>query len=92
VAEIKGPVAWFRPMVRIDLGGHGTTQIGSPFKNEEKARAHTTRIGKALLSAGIGGAWMVGIGRSYNRNAVPSTVAWADPHGTKPPPLPEPKP
>lgn len=86
--KMDGEVVWFRPMVRIELFEHGTTQQGNPTRSEEKARAQAARIGRSLLSAGIDGAWRVGIGRAFNRNTLPTHVAWADPHGTKPPPLP----
>lgn len=85
---------WFCPCFAMlpGRGGAAVLSYGKKFKSEEKARDAAARIAAVFNRARMDGDWAIGVGRSFNRDARPSSVAWASTGETTIPDLPPVKP
>ena len=76
---MKTQPVWYCPCVGIASLGTGAVAhlYGKKFRSEVRARSEANRLFRVMNRARLDGIWFVGVGRSFNRDARPSSVAWA---------------
>jgi len=88
---MKTQPVWFCPCVAFCSSGSSCSNYlyGKKFKSEVRARSEANRLFRAMNRARLDGGWTIGVGRSFNRDARPSSIAWAPSGDPTIPDLPE---
>jgi len=87
---MKTQPVWFCACVGINMPGALASYLyGKKFRSEVRARSEANRLFRAMNRSRLDGNWTIGIGRSFNRDARPSSVAWAPSGDPTIPDLPE---